>query len=523
MRDTNIPSTQHDTSQGQDYSSENSQGYIMALDAGTTSVRAIIFDEYGCKVSQSTRELGISYPRPGWVQQDPVEILSAQIACMVEVQFVTGIHSERIRAVGISNQRETVVVWDRKTGQPIYDAIVWQCRRTTPIMDALVADGYTELIRNKTGLVPDAYFSGSKIKWILENVNGAREMADDGRLMCGTVDSWLIYNLTHGEVHATDYTNASRTMLFDIHKLRWDEELCEMLGIPMSMLPEARPSISDYGLVSNDIMTNRVPIAGVAGDQQAALFGHCCFEPGSVKNTYGTGCFLLMNTGDKPVQSEHGLVTTIGIAESDSVDYALEGSIFQAGSVIQWLRDEMRLINSAEETCEIAQSVPSTDGCYIVPAFTGLGAPWWKPRVRASITGITRATNRATVVRAGCESMAYQTYDILKAMEVDSGHDVSSLEVDGGASKNEFIMQFQADLLNCEVIRPEVDETTALGAAYLAGLSVGYWQDREELQANREVAASYQPQMDAATREELLAGWREALRQIMSSSPSAQQ
>ena len=513
-----MKSTHTDTSYeaGQGSTPTSSSGgagsYVMALDAGTTSVRAILFDEYGCKVAQSQRPLTMGYPQPGWVQQDPVEILSAQIACMVEVQYVSGIHSDRIAAIGISNQRETVVVWDRETGQPIYNAIVWQCRRTTPIIDALVADGYTDLIRERTGLVPDAYFSGSKIKWILENVEGAREMAEEGKLMCGTIDSWLIYNLTHGEVYATDYTNASRTMLFDIHRLCWDEDLCEMLGVPLSMLPEARPSSGDFGRVSNDIMSNRVPITGVAGDQQASLFGHCCFEPGSVKNTYGTGCFLLMNLGSEPVLSHNGLVTTIGIAEGGSVDYALEGSIFQAGSVIQWLKDELGLIESAEETVAISRSVPSTDGCYIVPAFTGLGAPWWKPRVRGSIVGITRGTGRAHIVRAGCESLAYQTYDILKAMEADSGHALASLEVDGGASKNDFIMQFQADLLDIQVVRPSIDETTALGAAYLAGLAVGYWESRDELIANREVAAHYAPNMDERTRAGLLIGWREALR-----------
>ncbi|MFZ2755965.1 MAG: glycerol kinase GlpK, partial [Atopobiaceae bacterium] len=437
-------------------------GYVMALDAGTTSVRAILFDEYGCKVATASRPLSISYPQSGWVQQDPVEILSRQIACMIEVQFTSGIHSDRIRAIGISNQRETVVVWDRSTGQPIYDAIVWQCRRTAPIVDALVADGYSDLIRERTGLVPDAYFSGTKIKWILENVEGAREMAEQGNLMCGTVDTWLIYNLTHGTVHATDYTNASRTMLFDIHKLAWDDDLCEMLGIPRSMLPEVKPSSGLFGHVSSYVMTHRPPITGVAGDQQASLFGHCCFEPGSVKNTYGTGCFLLMNTGTEAKASCHGLVTTIGIAEGGEVDYALEGSVFQAGSVIQWVRDELGLIEHASDTEAVAKSVPDAGGCYLVPAFTGLGAPWWKPEARGVICGLTRATDRARIVRAAAESMAYQTYDILKAMEADSGHTLTSLEVDGGAAQNDFIMQFQADLLDIEVVRSEIDETTAL-------------------------------------------------------------
>ncbi|MCI1665715.1 MAG: glycerol kinase GlpK [Atopobiaceae bacterium] len=494
---------------------DDGQGYVMALDAGTTSVRAILFDEYGCKVAQAQRRIGVRYPHPGWVEQDPVEILSRQIACMIEVQYKSGIHSDRIRAVGITNQRETVVVWDRTTGQPIYNAIVWQCRRTAPIVDALVADGRADLIRERTGLVPDAYFSGTKIKWILENVEGAREMADAGQLMCGTIDTWLIYNLTHGVEHATDYTNASRTMLFDIHKLDWDPELCEILGVPMSMLPECRPSSGDFGRVSSDIMTNHPPISGVAGDQQASLFGHCCFEPGSVKNTYGTGCFLLMNVGPEPVMSENGLVTTVGIAQGGEVDYALEGSVFQAGSVIQWLRDDLGLIDSAESTCEISRSVADTAGCYMVPAFTGLGAPWWDPDARGVLCGITRGTGRAHIVRAACESMAYQTYDILKAMESDSGRTLSSLEVDGGASENDFIMQFQADLLGIDVQRSEVDETTALGAAYLAGLAVGYWGSKDELVANHAVSATYVPDMTPAYRERLLTGWREALRRTL--------
>ncbi|MBQ6395725.1 MAG: glycerol kinase GlpK, partial [Atopobiaceae bacterium] len=422
-------------------------GYIMALDAGTTSVRAILFDEFGGKVAQAQRPINISYPNPGWVEQDPVEILSRQIACMIEVQFTSGIHSDRIKAVGITNQRETVVVWDRRTGQPIYNAIVWQCRRTAPQIDELRAAGYTDLIRAKTGLVPDPYFSGTKLAWILDNVEGAREMAEAGELMCGTIDTWLIYNLTHGVVHATDYTNASRTMLFDIHKLEWDEELCSILRVPMSMLPEARPSAGDYGRVSSDIMTHHPPIAGVAGDQQASLFGHCCFEPGSVKNTYGTGCFMLMNLGEEPTLSKNGLVTTIGIAEGGHVEYALEGSVFQAGSTIQWVRDELGMIRTAAETEQLALSVPDTGGCYIVPAFTGLGAPWWDSDARGVVCGITRGTDRAHFVRAACESMAYQTYDILKAMEADSGRTLSNLQVDGGASRNNFNMQFQSDRL----------------------------------------------------------------------------
>lgn len=493
-----------------------SQGYIMALDSGTTSVRAILFDEFGAKVAQAQRSISIRYPQSGWVEQDPIEILSRQIACMIEVQFKSGIHSDRIKAVGITNQRETVVVWDRKTGQPIYNAVVWQCRRTASMVEEIAAqEGAFDLIRSKTGLIPDAYFSATKIAWILDNVDGAREMAETGELMCGTIDTWLIYNLTHGVVHATDYTNASRTMLFNIHTLDWDDELCELFRVPRIMLPEPRPSSGSFGRVSSDVMTNHPPISGVAGDQQASLYGHCCFEPGSVKNTYGTGCFMLMNTGDDAVTSMNGLLTTIGIAEGGKVDYALEGSVFQAGSTIQWIRDELGLVEHAAETCAISQSVPDTGGCYVVPAFTGLGAPWWDSNARGVICGLTRDTDRARLVRAACESMAYQTYDILKAMEADSGNTLTSLEVDGGASNNEFIMQFQADLLGIPVDRCEMDETTALGAAYLAGLAVGFWEDREELISMRSISASYQPQMDEETRDALLAGWHEAVKRTL--------
>ena len=492
-----------------------SQGYVMALDAGTTSVRAVLFDEYGCRVAQAQRSLTMVYPHPGWVEQDPVEILSRQIACMIEVQFKSGIHSDRIKAVGITNQRETVVVWDRRTGQPIYNAIVWQCRRTAPLVEALVEAGHSDLIRERTGLVPDAYFSATKIRWILDNVEGAREMAEAGGLMCGTIDTWLVYNLTHGLVHATDYTNASRTMLFDIRRLDWDDELCRIVGVPRSMLPECRPSAGSFGRVSSDIMTHHPPIAGVAGDQQASLFGHCCFEPGSVKNTYGTGCFMLMNIGTEPILSKNGLVTTVGIADGTEVDYALEGSVFQGGSTIQWIRDGLGLVETAAETCDVARSVPDADGCYVVPAFTGLGAPWWRPDARGVVCGITRGTDRARLVRAACESLAYQSYDILKAMEADSGHAIPALSVDGGAADNEFIMQFQADLLGIEVVRAELAETTALGAAYLAGVATGFWSGRDELAATTAHAARYAPSMAADERERLLAGWHEAVRRTL--------
>ena len=492
-----------------------SDGCIMALDAGTTSVRAILFDEFGHRIAVAQRPLTMKYPHPGWVEQDPVEILSAQVACMIEVQFKSGIHSNRINAIGITNQRETVIVWDRQTGQPIYDAVVWQCRRTAPLVERVVAEGHGGLIRERTGLVPDAYFSATKIAWILDNVDGAREMAEAGQLMCGTVDTWLIYNLTRGKVHATDFTNASRTMLFDIHKLDWDDELCEIFGVPRSMLPEARPSSGDFGEVSADIMTHHPRILGVAGDQQASLFGHCCFKPGSVKNTYGTGCFMLMNLGGNAATSKNGLVTTIGIAEGGAIDYALEGSVFQAGSVIQWLRDGLGLIDSAEETAALARSVPDTDGCYVVPAFTGLGAPWWRSDARGVIAGITRGTDKARLVRAACESMAYQTYDILKAMAADSGHALTSLEVDGGAANNPFIMQFQADLLGIDVVRGQTSESTALGAAFLAGLASGFWTDRDELAQLFDDETRFTPEMPAERREELLAGWHEAVRRTL--------
>ena len=500
---------------GRNTEEDQSREYIMSLDAGTTSVRAVLFDEYGCVVAQAQRDLTMIYPEPGWVEQDPIEILSRQIACMIEVQFKSGIHSDKIRAVGITNQRETVVVWDKNTGQPIYNAIVWQCRRTAPVIQKLKEEGYTDVIRSRTGLIPDPYFSATKIAWILDNVEGAREMAQEGSLICGTIDTWLIYNLTHGQVHATDYTNASRTMLFDINTLTWDVELCDLFGVPVELLPAVQLSQSNFGRVSSDIMTNHPPIAGVAGDQQASLYGHCCFNPGQVKNTYGTGCFMLMNLGDKPILSEHGLVTTIGIADEDGISYALEGSVFQAGSVIQWLRDELHMITSASETEAIATSIDSNDGCYFVPAFTGLGAPWWDSSARGIISGITRGTNRAVLVRAACESMCYQTYDVLKAMEKDCKKDLVCLNVDGGAARNNFIMQFQSDLLNIKICRSNLQETTALGAAYLAGISVGFWKDKDELVSMRAHADKFMPEMDEHTKEVLLAGWHKAVAQTI--------
>ena len=485
--------------------------YIMALDSGTTSVRAIIVDEYDCIVAQASRAIKTFYPELGWVEQDPMEILASQIAVMMEVQFKSGIHSDSIAAIGITNQRETTVVWDRDSGQPIYNAIGWQCRRTAPIADELVHRGMLDTIRAKTGLKPDAYFSGTKIKWILDNVSGAREAAEAGQLMFGTIDTWLVYNLTGGLVYATDYTNASRTMLFNIHTLDWDDELLQALEIPRSMLPEVRWSSGEFGRVSNEIMTHMPPITGVAGDQQASFFGHCCFEPGDVKNTYGTGCFMLMNTGDEVVESDSGLVSTIGIAEGGRISYALEGSIFQAGSVIQWLRDKLGIISSAGETSAIARSISSNNGCYLVPAFSGLGAPWWDPDSRGLICGLTAASDRTTLVRAACESMAYQTYDVLRAMEADAGRKLSHISVDGAASRNEFIMQFQSDLLGIPVVQSESLETTALGAAYLAGLAVGYWEDREELVQNKGAGKRFDPAGDSVEIARVLSGWHDAV------------
>ncbi len=485
--------------------------YIMALDCGTTSVRAVIIDEYGCIVSQAQRSLKMFHPEADWVEQDPMEILASLISVIAEVQFRSGIHSDRIAAVGISNQRETTVVWDRTSGQPIYNAIGWQCRRTTPIVERIFAEGKGEVVRKKTGLTPDPYYSATKIKWILDNVEGAREAASEGQLMFGTIDTWLVYNLTAGEVYATDYTNASRTMLFNIHTLEWDDELLSALEIPRSMMPEVRWSSGEFGRISSEIMTHRPPIMGVAGDQQASLFGHCCFEPGQAKNTYGTGCFMLMNTGSEIVDSGQGLVSTIGIAEGGELSYALEGSIFHAGSLINWLRDGLGIISSASETTEIARSAPADSGCYLVPAFSGLGAPWWDPGARGMICGLTVSSNRASIVRAACEAIAYQAHDVLRAMEADAGVKLETLAVDGGVSRNDFIMQFQSDLLGIPVVRADAVETTALGAAYLAGLAVGYWEDREELEQNIGSAKVFWPSADTDRVRRSLSGWHAAV------------
>lgn len=485
--------------------------YVLALDAGTTSVRALIFDEQLTLVAQASRAITQHYPRPGWVEHDPLEIISAQLGVMTEVQIKSGIQSDKIAAVGITNQRETVMLWDRETGKPCGPALVWQCRRTAEAMEALEKQGYAELIREKTGLVLDPYFSASKIAWLLDTIPNARARAEQGKLACGTVDSWLIYNLTAHAVHATDYTNASRTMLFNITTLTWDDELLEVFNIPRSLLPEVYPSDHLFGRIDSTLAHGTPPICGVAGDQQASLFGHGCFNKSDVKNTYGTGCFMLMNTGDKPVPSSHGLLTTVGIACNNQVSYALEGSVFIAGSLIQWLIDDLGILKDAAESQSLAQSIDSTDGVYIVPAFTGMGAPYWKPHARGLICGLTRGTTRAHIARAALESLAYQTADVLDAMRADAGVTLSDVCVDGGGSANAFTMQFQADILGARVIRAACKETTALGAALIAGLSAGVWNSRDELKQMREGAIIFEPQISPVQRYRLLGGWRDAV------------
>ena len=485
--------------------------YIMALDQGTTSSRTIIFDYSGEIVAMAQKEFTQYYPKPGWVEHDPEEIWESQCQVAKEAMEKAGISAAQLAAIGITNQRETAIVWDKTTGKPVYHAIVWQCRRTAPIIDSLAPD-FCTYITEKTGLVPDAYFSASKIAWILDNVEGARALADEGRLLFGTVDTWLIWKLTGGRVFVTDYTNASRTMMFDIHKLCWDERIMDAFGIPKSMVAPVRPSSCIYGETDGQIFGAPVKLAGAAGDQQAALFGQCCFEPGDVKNTYGTGCFLLMNTGKRAVKSNHGLVTTIAASCSDSVEYALEGSVFVAGACIQWLRDEMRMIDNAAASEALATSVADTDGVYIVPAFTGLGAPYWNPYARGMVVGVTRGTGNGHFVRAALESIAYQTCDVLKAMEKDMGIRLKNLKVDGGAAANSFLMQFQADVLNAEVKKPGCLETTALGAAYLAGLAVGYWSDKTELVTQWKLEKSFVPVIEQAAVVKKLAGWRRAVR-----------
>ena len=486
--------------------------YIMALDQGTTSSRCILFDKAGNICSMAQREFEQIYPKPGWVEHNPMEIWSTQYAVMSEAMALVGAKPKDIAGIGITNQRETTIVWDKETGEPVYNAIVWQCRRTAKDINLLVKDGYADVIKAKTGLVPDAYFSATKIAWILSNVAGARKKAEEGRLLFGTVDTWLIWKLTGGAVHVTDYTNASRTMLFDIHNRCWDKELLEKFNIPEVMLPKVKPSSCIYGYTDPSVLAGNVAIAGAAGDQQAALFGQCCFEPGEVKNTYGTGCFLLMNTGDKPVESKHGLITTIAAGSDDQLHYALEGSVFTGGAIVQWLRDEMRLIRSSSQSEDYARMVNDTNGVYIVPAFSGMGAPYWNPYARGCVVGLSRGANKEHFIRASLESIAYQTYDVLKAMESDTGHIVKELKVDGGASANDFLMEFQADILGAKIRRPKCIETTALGAAYLAGLAVGFFKDLNEIRDNWQLASKFESSMAPSDRDNLLAGWRRAVK-----------
>ena len=489
------------------------ESYIMALDQGTTSSRCIIFDRSGRICSMAQKEFRQYYPKPGWVEHDPKEIWSSQISVAKEALEASEISAGDIKAIGITNQRETTIVWDRETGEPVYNAVVWQCRRTADIINKMTEDGWEEKIKDRTGLVPDAYFSSSKIAWILNNVERARERAERGELAFGTVDSWLMWNLTKGKVHATDYTNASRTMLFDIHKLEWDREIMDYLKIPESMLPEVKPSGFMYGYTDADILGVSIPIAGAAGDQQAALFGQCCFNPGDVKNTYGTGSFILMNTGTEAVKSGHGLLTTIAAGcRQDKAEYALEGSVFVAGASVQWLRDSMHLIDSASESQKAAESVDDTSGVYIVPSFTGLGAPYWNQDARGVVTGLTRGCTKEHFIRATLESIAYQTGDVIRAMEEDAGEKLKVLKVDGGASANDFLMQFQADIVGTKVCRPECIETTALGAAYLAGLTIGYWKDKNEILSQRISEQTFEPVMAADKRNELLKGWKKAIK-----------
>ena len=486
--------------------------YVMALDQGTTSSRCILFDKGGNICSMAQKEFTQIYPQPGWVEHNPMEIWSSQLAVTIEAMAKVGASPLDIAGIGITNQRETTIVWNKYTGEPVYNAIVWQCRRTAEKIDSLVAEGYEHIIKEKTGLVPDAYFSATKVAWILEHVPGAREMAENGELLFGTVDSWLIWNLTKGEVHVTDYTNASRTMLYDIHNLRWDKELLELLDIPECMLPEVKPSSYIYGYTENSVLGGRIPISGIAGDQQAALFGQCCFQKGQVKNTYGTGCFLLMNTGKEAIASKNGLLTTIAASTGEEVEYALEGSVFVAGAAVQWLRDGMRMVKSASQTEEYALKADDTAGVYMVPAFAGLGAPYWNSYARGTIVGITRGCNKEHFIRAALESIAYQTYDVLKAMEEDAEVSIAGLKVDGGASANDFLMQFQADILGARVFRPECIETTALGAAYLAGLACGYWQSKEEIRSNWQLGKEFVCEMSEGRREKLLKGWKKAVK-----------
>ena len=490
--------------------------YILSLDQGTTSSRAIIFNKKGEIIHTAQKEFTQIFPKPGWVEHNASEIWGSILSVIATVLTESGIKPNQIEGIGITNQRETAVVWDKETGVPVYNAIVWQSRQTNEICEELREKGYNNLFRSKTGLLIDAYFAGTKVKWILDNVEGTRERAENGSLLFGTIDTWLIWKLTGGKVHVTDYTNASRTLMFNIYDLKWDDELLEILSVPKSMLPEVRPSSEVYGhTVDYHFFGHQIPIAGVAGDQQAALFGQACFEAGMAKNTYGTGCFMLMNTGEKAVKSNHGLLTTIAWGLNGKVEYALEGSIFVAGSAIQWLRDGLRMFNDAKESEKYATKVTSTDGVYLVPAFVGLGTPYWDSDVRGAMFGITRGTTKEHFVRATLESLAYQTRDVLSAMEADSKIELKTLRADGGAVKNNFLMQFQGDILNVPVERPVVNETTALGAAYLAGLAVGYWESQEEIAEQWSLDRSFTPSMEESEREELYNGWKKAVKATM--------
>ncbi|AYA76678.1 glycerol kinase [Bacillus sp. Y1] len=490
--------------------------YILSLDQGTTSSRAILFNKEGEIAHVAQKEFTQIFPKPGWVEHNASEIWGSILAVIASVMSESNVKPEQIAGLGITNQRETAVVWDKETGLPVYNAIVWQSRQTSGICDELRAKGYNDLFRDKTGLLIDAYFSGTKVKWILDNVEGAREKADQGKLLFGTIDTWLVWKLSGGKAHVTDYSNASRTLMYNIYDLKWDEELLEILSVPKSMLPEVRPSSEVYAhTVDYHFFGQEVPIAGIAGDQQAALFGQACFGEGMAKNTYGTGCFMLMNTGEKAVKSDNGLLTTLAWGVDGKVEYALEGSIFVAGSAIQWLRDGLRMLKNAADSENYASKVESTDGVYVVPAFVGLGTPYWDSDVRGAVFGLTRGTSKEHFVRATLESLAYQTRDVLSAMEADSGIELKALRVDGGAVKNDFLMSFQSDILNVPVERPKVNETTALGAAYLAGLAVGYWESRDDIAKQWAVDRAFEPKMNSDKREELYSGWKKAVHAAM--------
>jgi len=486
--------------------------YLMALDQGTTSSRCILFDKSGKIQSIAQKEFTQIFPQSGWVEHDPMEIWSSQISVATEAKAKIGASASDIVAIGIANQRETTIVWNKNTGKPVYNAIVWQCRRTSEYCDYLKESGFSQQIKEKTGLVVDAYFSGTKVRWILENVSGAREQAERGELLFGTVDTWLIWNLTKGKIHVTDYSNASRTMLFNIHTLQWDEDILKELNIPHSMLPQVNPSSYVYGYTDSSMLGGEIKIAGIAGDQQAALFGQCCHEEGMVKNTYGTGCFILMNTGERAISSKNGLLTTIAWGINGKVEYALEGSVFIAGAAIQWLRDGLRIIDKASFTETYSAQVKDSNGVYVVPAFVGLGAPYWDQYARGIIVGLTRGVEKEHFIRATVESLAYQSYDVIKAMEVDAGIDLKAIRVDGGASANNFLMQFQADILGVDVIRPAVIESTALGVVYLAGLAVGFYADKNDIKNNVAVDRTFTPSMSREESEILIKGWQEAVK-----------